>query len=113
MLKTKKMTETEIIKRGPPGPQGPPGPPGPLTVHQGVNGTNGINGTDGVNGTDFDPCVACLLDALVKLDSGAILVNVTIDLGSMNQDRSWYTTKHTTTWYTTQQLPGQTTLLYR
>ncbi|HZL23735.1 MAG TPA: hypothetical protein VFC05_10440, partial [Nitrososphaeraceae archaeon] len=43
------------------------------------NGTNGVNGTNGLNGTDFDPCVACLLDALVKLDSGALLVNVTIE----------------------------------
>jgi hypothetical protein len=48
-----------------------------------VNGTNGINGgngTNGVNGTNIDPCVACLLDALVKLDSGAVLVNVTANL---------------------------------
>ena len=36
----------------------------------------------GVNGTDFDPCVACLLDALVKLDSGALLVNVTAEIES-------------------------------
>ena len=35
------------------------------------NGTNGINGINGVNGTEIDPCVACLLDALVKVDSGA------------------------------------------
>ena len=33
-----------------------------------------------LDGTDFDPCVACLLDALAKLDSGALLVNVTVDL---------------------------------
>ena len=39
-----------------------------------------MNGTNGVNGTNIDPCVACLLDALVKLDSGAILVNVTANL---------------------------------
>ena len=32
-----------------------------------------------MNGTDFDPCVACLLDALVKLDSGALLLNVTVN----------------------------------
>ena len=63
-------------KRGPPGPQGPQGPPGA----NGTNGIDGVNGTNGVNGTDFDPCVACLLDALVKLDSGAILVNVTAEL---------------------------------
>ena len=67
------------------GPQGPPGPQGPLGIQgpqgiPGVNGTNGINGTNGVNGTDFDPCVACLLDALVKLDSGALLVNVSINI---------------------------------
>ena len=35
-----------------------------------------------VNGTNFDPCVACLLDALVKLDSGALLVNVTLDFST-------------------------------
>jgi hypothetical protein len=70
------------------GPQGPPGPPGANGTdgRDGVNGTdgrdgvNGTDGRDGVNGTDFDPCVACLLDALVKLDSGAILVNVTAEL---------------------------------
>ena len=28
----------------------------------------------------LNPCVACLLDALVKLDSGALLVNVTTNL---------------------------------
>jgi hypothetical protein len=39
-----------------------------------------VNGTNGVNGTNIQPCVACLLDALVKLDSGAILVNVTANL---------------------------------
>src|SRR5215208_6067339 len=55
------------------GPQGPQGIPG-------VNGTNGINGTNGVNGTNIEPCVACILDALVKLDSGAILVNITANL---------------------------------
>ena len=70
---------------GPTGPQGPAGPQGPPGVNgtQGPPGVNGTQGPPGVNGTDFDPCVACLLDALVKLDSGAILVNVTaeIDLG--------------------------------
>ena len=39
-----------------------------------------MNGTNGVNGTNINPCVACLVDALVKLDSGAVLVNVTVDL---------------------------------
>ena len=39
-----------------------------------------VNGTNGVNGTEIDPCVACLLDALVKLDSGAVLVNVTAEI---------------------------------
>jgi hypothetical protein len=81
--------------QGPPGPAGPQGPIGPPGANgtqgpPGINGTQGppgINGTQGppgINGTDFDPCVACLLDALVKLDSGAILVNVTaeIDLGA-------------------------------
>ena len=41
-----------------------------------------MNGTNGVNGTEIDPCVACLLDALVKLDSGAVLVNVTANVDS-------------------------------
>jgi hypothetical protein len=71
---------------GPAGPQGPIGPQGPPGVNgtQGPPGVNGTQGPPGANGTDFDPCVACLLDALVKLDSGAILVNVTaeIDLGA-------------------------------
>ena len=68
--------------QGPPGPQGPPGlagPPGPQGL-PGVNGTNGINGTNGVNGTNIEPCVACLLDALVKLDSGAIVVNASASI---------------------------------
>ena len=39
-----------------------------------------VNGTNGVNGTEIDPCVACLLDALVKVDSGAVLVNVTAEI---------------------------------
>jgi hypothetical protein len=50
-----------------PGPQGPPGLPG----------VNGTQGPPGANGTDFDPCVACLLDALAKLETGAVFVNVT------------------------------------
>jgi hypothetical protein len=61
---------------GPEGPRGPEGPEGP----KGDNGTRGPQGPPGENGTDFDPCVACLLDALVKLDSGAILVNVTAEI---------------------------------
>jgi Collagen triple helix repeat (20 copies) len=65
--------------QGPQGPQGPSGPQGPPGL-SGLNGTNGINGTDGVNGTNIEPCVACLLDALVKLDSGTVLVNVTANL---------------------------------
>jgi hypothetical protein len=70
---------------GPQGPIGPQGPPGPI----GPNGTQGIpgeQGPPGANGTDFDPCVACLLDALVKLDSGAILVNVTAEIGLDTED---------------------------
>src|SRR5215204_4335562 len=67
---------------GPAGPQGPIGPQGPTGANgtQGPPGANGTQGPPGANGTDFDPCVACLLDALVKLDSGAILVNVTVNL---------------------------------
>ena len=41
---------------------------------------NGTQGLPGANGTNIDPCVGCLLDALVKVDSGAILVNVTVNL---------------------------------
>ena len=71
--------------QGPPGAQGPQGPPGPAGPAgqqglQGLQGLPGINGTNGMNGTNIDPCVACLLDALVKLDSGAILVNVSANL---------------------------------
>ena len=70
---------------GPIGPQGPHGPPGFNGTQgpqgpPGINGTNGINGINGTNGTNIEPCVACLLDALAKLDSGAILVNVTTNL---------------------------------
>ena len=74
--------------QGPPGPRGPPGQDGQDGTNgtdgrDGTNGTDGRDGTNGTNGTDFDPCVACLLDALVKLDSGAIVVNVTaeVDIG--------------------------------
>ena len=74
-----KKSDHRDNKRGPPGPPGPQGPQGPPGAN-GTNGIDGVNGTNGVNGTDFDPCVACLLDALVKLDSGAILVNVTAEL---------------------------------
>jgi hypothetical protein len=64
------------------GAQGPAGPQGPAGANgtQGPPGANGTQGPPGANGTDFDPCVACLLDALVKLDSGALLVNVTVNL---------------------------------
>src|ERR687898_1378593 len=55
-------------KTGPAGPQGPQGPPG-ANGTQGPPGANGTQGPPGENGTDFPPCVACLLDALVKLDS--------------------------------------------
>jgi YVTN family beta-propeller protein len=65
--------------QGPPGPAGQQGPQGQQGL-SGANGTNGINGTKGVNSTEIDPCVACLLDALVKLDSGAVHVNVTAEI---------------------------------
>ncbi|MGH9996731.1 MAG: collagen-like triple helix repeat-containing protein [Nitrososphaeraceae archaeon] len=65
--------------QGTAGPQGPQGPPG-ANGTQGPPGANGTQGPPGANGTDFDPCVACLLDGLVKLDSGAILVNVSLSL---------------------------------
>jgi hypothetical protein len=76
-------------RTGPQGPQGPAGPQGPIGPQgpPGANGTQGPVGPQGppgnttgfVNQTEFE-CVACLLDALAKLDSGALLVNVTIDL---------------------------------
>jgi Collagen triple helix repeat (20 copies) len=59
--------------QGPPGLNGTQGPPG-------LNGTQGQQGSPGDNGTNIDPCVACLLDALVKLDTGALVVNVTANL---------------------------------
>jgi hypothetical protein len=78
-------------KTGPQGPPGPPGPQGPPGANgtqglpgangtQGLPGANGTQGLPGANGTNIDPCVACLLDALAKLDSGAILVNVTASI---------------------------------
>jgi hypothetical protein len=68
--------------QGPPGANGIQGPPGANGIQgpPGVNGTQGPQGPTGVNGTNIDPCVACLLDALAKADSGAILVNVTVNL---------------------------------
>jgi hypothetical protein len=68
--------------QGPPGPAGPQGIQGPLGANgtEGPPGANGTRGVPGANGTEIDPCIACLLDALVKLDSGAVLVNVTADL---------------------------------
>ena len=68
-------------RTGPQGPQGPPGPQGSPGANgtQGIPGANGTQGIPGANGTEIDQCVACLIDALVKLDSGAILVNVTAE----------------------------------
>jgi hypothetical protein len=72
---------------GPQGPIGPQGPPGPAGANStvpgpqgppGLPGVNGTQGPPGANGTDFDPCVACLLDALAKLNTGAISVNATV-----------------------------------
>ena len=82
---------------GPAGPQGVPGIQGPIGPNgtQGIQGERGFNGTQGIqgergfngtqgppgaNGTDFDPCVACLLDAIAKLNSGAISVNATLTI---------------------------------
>jgi hypothetical protein len=67
---------------GPQGPQGPIGPQGPPGANgtQGPPGANGTQGPPGANGTDFPPCVGCLIDALVKLDSGAVVVNATITI---------------------------------
>ncbi len=68
-------------RTGPAGPQGPVGPQGPPGANgtQGPPGANGTQGPPGANGTDFPPCVGCLLDALAKLDSGAIVVNATVN----------------------------------
>jgi Collagen triple helix repeat (20 copies) len=80
--------------QGPSGPTGPQGPAGPQGANgtqgppglngtqgpPGLNGTQGQQGSPGDNGTNIDPCVACLLDALVKLDTGALVVNVTANL---------------------------------
>jgi YVTN family beta-propeller protein len=67
--------------QGPPGPAGPQGPPGPAGPQgpPGVNGTQGPQGPPGINGTNATgfECVACLLDALAKLETGAVVVNVT------------------------------------
>ena len=95
------MTKKEIDRDNKTGPQGPPGPTGP-PGKDGENGTdgkpgeNGTAGRPGENGTDFDPCVACLLDALVKLDSGAILVNVTaeIEFSGPQVDKHYSTISH-------------------
>jgi hypothetical protein len=65
---------------GPAGPAGPQGPPGP-------NGTRGPIGPQGppgnttglVNQTEFE-CVACLLDALAKLETGAVTIDVNITI---------------------------------
>ena len=82
-------------KTGAQGPRGPPGQDGKdgrdgedgRDGQDGKNGTDGLpgrDGTNGTNGTDFDPCVACLLDALVKLDTGSVLVDISgeIDVGT-------------------------------
>jgi hypothetical protein len=69
--------------QGPQGPAGPAGPQGPI----GPNGTQGIPGPQGppgnttgfVNETEFT-CVACLLDALAKLETGAVTVDVNITI---------------------------------
>jgi hypothetical protein len=66
--------------QGPAGPAGPQGPPGP-------NGTRGPIGPQGppgnttglVNQTEFE-CVACLLDALAKLETGAVTIDVNITI---------------------------------
>jgi hypothetical protein len=64
--------------QGPPGPQGPIGPVGPA----GANGTQGPPGPQGANGTNATgfTCVTCLLDALAKLETGAVAVNVSASL---------------------------------
>ena len=73
-------------RTGPQGPQGPVGPAGPQGP-PGPNGTQGIPGPQGppgnttglVNQTEFE-CVACLLDALAKLETGAVTIDVNITI---------------------------------
>jgi hypothetical protein len=72
--------------QGPQGPQGPVGPAGPQGP-PGPNGTQGIQGPQGppgnttglVNETEFT-CVSCLLDALAKLETGAVTIDVNITI---------------------------------
>ena len=68
----KPVHKAHQVQQVPPGEDGTNGTDG----RDGTDGTNGTDGRPGENGTNIDPCVACLLDALVKLDSGAILVNI-------------------------------------
>jgi hypothetical protein len=62
---------------GPQGPQGPAGPQGPIGPNgtQGIPGPQGEPGVNGTNATGFT-CVACLLDALAKLETGAVVIDV-------------------------------------
>ena len=62
-------------RQGTPGEQGRAGAKGQPGA-SGANGINGVNGTKEVNGTNIDSCVACFLDALLKLDSDSVLVKV-------------------------------------
>src|SRR5215208_6104497 len=79
----RKHNDRKDVRTGPQGPAGPQGPIGPQGP-PGANGTQGPVGPQGppgnttgfVNQTEFE-CVACLLDALAKLDTGAVIVNVT------------------------------------
>jgi hypothetical protein len=66
---------------GPIGPEGPEGPEGPIGPNgtQGPRGFNGTAGTNGTNATGFE-CVACLLDALAKLETGAVVVDVEVEV---------------------------------
>src|SRR5688500_3514022 len=66
---------------GPAGPQGPQGPAGPAGANgtQGIPGPQGPPGTNGTNATGFT-CVACLLDALTKLETGAVTIDVNITI---------------------------------
>ena len=78
---------TEIIEQkhkahqvqGPAGIQGPPGIQGSPVQQVLMAPTVSMEPME-LMAQNIDPCVACLLDALVKLDSGAVLVNVTANL---------------------------------
>ncbi len=83
----RKDRDRDDNKTGAQGSQGPQGSQGSQGIQGiqgpiGFNGTQGSQGPPGINGTNATgfTCVACLLDALAKLETGAVAVNVTSSL---------------------------------